>query len=409
MAKNEEIERRKYKTILDLGLKISVPFNNDINLIKQIIPLKSYIDSLYLPPHFSVFPFPASADKFKNYRTNWKDFKNDKKYNELLSYIISKLKQNNIKTRLILNSIVFDFQEILDRWPNSRLFKNLKYFCSNSDLEYVTVADLPLARRINSSFPSLKITMSTNAFINNFERLSYWLEHINNIEGVTLDIKINKNLEIIKDIKQASKLKITLINELCLTNCPYRETHTILNDLGLCQNHFEGISKYKMMPWLAYCSTALTPYNLRFYKGIIDYLKLVDRNSSTKTILFSLNHYIFNINSRKYVIAGRGSGEEPENIFQKVSTCDRHCDQCNYCYTAWRKLNRIPEDYIYLTKGFYYQIKGEYKKALVAYDKVKNKKYLSKLNRLKHDCHIRLKKYTRDIDAYKQAIRLASD
>ena len=106
MAKNKGIESRKYKTILDLGLKIVVPFNNDINLINHIIPLRSYIDSLYLPPHFNIFPFPASADKGKKGRTNWKGFKNEKKYNEMLSCIISRLRKNNIKTKLILNSIV---------------------------------------------------------------------------------------------------------------------------------------------------------------------------------------------------------------------------------------------------------------------------------------------------------------
>lgn len=409
MFENEETKLKEYKTILDLGLKLSSPFNNDINLIKQIIPLKAYIDSLYLPLHFKVFPFPESTGKINHDRTDWKGFKDKKQYDELLLYIILKLKQNNIKTRLLLNSFIFDFQEVLGRWPHSKLFKNLKYFCSNSDLEHVTVANLLLAIKINRSFPRLKITISTNAFINNFERLNHWLKNIDNLEGVTLDIKINKNLEIIRDIKRYSKLKITLINESCFTNCPNRETHAVINDLRLSQDYINCRSQIAMKPWLAYSSCAIVPYNLRFYKGILDCLKIIDRRFSTERLISSLKHYIFNINSREYLCTDAFPGEEPRGVFQKVSTCNRHCDQCNYCYNIWKKINHIPDDYIYIVRGLDYQKAGEFKKALAEYDKVKNRKYLCSLYVLKHDCYRKLKKYSEAIDAWKQAVRLASD
>ena len=118
--RNMEIEKKEYKSISDLNLKVSVPFNNDPDLIEQVLPLKSYIDSLYLPLHFNVFPFPSSGERSRQGRTNWEGFNNEKKYNELLLYVILKLKRNNIKIRVILNSIIFDFQDILERWYDSK-------------------------------------------------------------------------------------------------------------------------------------------------------------------------------------------------------------------------------------------------------------------------------------------------
>jgi len=115
------------------------------------------------------------------------------------------------------------------------------------------------------------------------------------VDVLTLDRDINRNLDLIKEIKEKTGLKIKLLlNEGCLRNCPFRNIHFNVISHNSDTNEFDKracITVLRKHPEKFFQIPFIRPEDLKHYKGIVDCFKLGTRTMSTANILFVLEVY----------------------------------------------------------------------------------------------------------------------
>ena len=324
-------------------IQLSIPYNQDLDLIKKIIKYKDYIHSLYLPSHPKIMGSGRSSflcikggkkPKYFNLDTTY--------YNEEIDWIINKLKQNKIKTFLLLNAL---WDGLKYTSPNN-IGKLINYIASFENLYGVVVTNLFYARAIKEELPHIKIKASLNADIDSITRALYWKDFCG-IDYITISEDINKNLELIKKIKEATQAKIeVIVNNPCLPLCPLRiqhqnyESHVDL--LFRAQETFRGYPlkdlclKIQMntRPEILLNNNYITPYNLRYYKDMVDVFKIAGRDRTTNFILNEIKRYV----EGKSTYSEFLHTNEPPEIFKQITKCDRKCTNCNWCKDIYERL-----------------------------------------------------------------------
>jgi collagenase-like PrtC family protease len=116
-----------------------------------------------------------------------------------------------------------------------------------------------------------------------------------------------RNLHTLRKIRDTltSEIRLSIIiNEGCLTGCPYQIVHQVhsstfpisyLDDLDSC--HRFGTARCKHIiaaePWRFLDANWILPKHLVYYRGLIDSFKLTDRAADTKTIVDTVKAYVF--------------------------------------------------------------------------------------------------------------------
>lgn len=341
---------RSVKTINDLGMKVRVPYNHDLSLIEAITDYKKYIDSVYFPPSSEIFLTSGAGVLPPTIKS----------YDKIIKHIISKLSSKGINAYMLLNAYHVG-QDVIADFKHSNLYAYLKKMHKNG-LRYVTVADILLARNIKQYLPGINVEASVNAKIDSVTRALYWKEFAG-VHSINILLDLNKRPELIKNIKNAIKVPIVSIaHEICLPDCPYEVQHClspIFHKKGPAPTFFNCGSMTRSYPWIVYQGPIIVPYNLRFYQGLIDTVKLAGRRLSTKYILADVKHYCLNMDSRAYfyncgvpeegevdihpylnqfVLKGIKHPylyEEPKEVFHKVAYCNRNCQECGWCKKIW--------------------------------------------------------------------------
>ena len=91
-----------------------------------------------------------------------------------------------------------------------------------------TVAVPSVAQLLGEHFSEIKITLSIIAGIENLDQIRMYVK-FPYIKNVYIHEKINRNLQLVKaiaDIANANDVAVgTIVNLLCMTNCPFRQFH----------------------------------------------------------------------------------------------------------------------------------------------------------------------------------------
>lgn len=299
----------------DLGMRVSVPFNQDPRLVGKILKFKEHLHDVYLPCR----PDIMGSGRW------WKGDVDE--YDELVENVVAKLKDNDIGVNMLFNAICPELGSTK---------KVLEYLDEIVPLgiDTVTVCSLLLAKRIRHEFPDLKISASTNAFVNSVRKAMFW-KGVCRVDDICVDRDINLRPKLIGEIRRASGATIRmLVNEGCLPDCPFRVqcmTFMSHSGKGMSRDPFihECFAIRGKQLWQEYGSTSVVPGALKHYKGIVDFVKLQGRSYETKTIIRMLEHYINNTDS--FHTDPEKTFYKPEEVFLKVSNCDRDCDVCGWC------------------------------------------------------------------------------
>jgi len=367
-------QHNSLETINSLNMKLHVPYNNDPVLVERLLDYKEFIDSVYLAPNSSIIltsgqgTLPVSP----------------KNYDLQVKTLVKKLMREGIKPYMLFNSYYVN-QKTINNFKNSDFFRYFKKM-HNFGINHVTVTDILLAKNIKLSFPDIKIEVSVNEDVETVTKALYWDKFVG-IDSICISLNINKKLKSIENIKKATSKKITLMaHEICIPHCPY----TIQHSLGCLSKKKLGLPVYfncsgVMMrkPWIVFQGPIVVPANLRFYKNIVDKVKIAGRRYATEHIVDLIKHYALNLNSRayfynygfneqgtnvfpylkKFVINGIKHPylyEEPKGVLDKVSECQGNCAQCRWCYRLWKSMDfKSPHsDIINKMSGIYQHIKG---------------------------------------------------
>jgi len=360
----------KYLSFLE-GKVISIPYNNDPDLIKKLgeffVEPRPFDIHVYFAPNPLVTNTGRKLPNAKNYIDGNKNFDKNK-FDKELVFALKEAKKYGFKTNLLLNNVLLGIPHSNEdlKIVIPKIQKYLEELNSDDILDRVTISNPYLLELINwKKLPNVKIKTSVNFQI----KSSKSIDLVNNLSHFWLDknidsIEIQKDLlrdmkslnEIKKKIDKKTKLSI-IVNEGCLIGCPYQMAHQLyafsfpskkekINSDDILFN----IAKCKYMtraePWRVLDANWILPLWLKYYTGLIDEFKLTDRNATTEDILYTTKAYttgdydrenlcrlISLLNMEKFLFS---ESVLPRNFLKKVSKNIGTND--NYYKKIWEKI-----------------------------------------------------------------------
>ena len=184
--------------------------------------------------------------------------------------------------------------------------------------------------------------------------------------AITPDVNINRNLKILKAIRERTGLELKLmVNEGCLFKCPFRKFHFNYishksrnpgNDGTRGEDNVFSLNCIQMTksdPSQLLKSGWIRPEDTVRYGEISSFFKLVGRTSSKSMIVRSLEAYMRqtwdgdllelmagNLYSygMSYLTHLDNRSLDAVGFFEKVTSCDRECIDCDFCEQLIDKL-----------------------------------------------------------------------
>ncbi|MBM3253951.1 MAG: hypothetical protein FJZ16_06850 [Candidatus Omnitrophica bacterium] len=389
-------------------MKFSIGYNHDIKLLDLLDTYKDNIEALY-------FPIPEHYLGTGRYIPQSKDYINQ------VPKIITKCASLNITPQLLLNATYegkFGLTEVF--------LKNvLKYIKKLKDigLKSLVITNPIYISRIRKEINDIRIESSVNCYVRTVEHALY-LKDLG-VDVLTIDRDINRNIPLIKEIKNKTGLQIRImLNEGCLSNCPYRISHYnyLSTKCKLPTKPIEDVFMdkfcmeiYQKEPLKLFRIPFIPPEALGYYDQFIDYYKLSTRVFPTQKINLCLKAYISRyfkgnlltildspgLNYFEYVdydMCTKG------NFFEKMLHCHLRCDECGYCNALFTKAVLINRN------TFIKRNKEEERKAIRLYKKDLKKSFISDNKAQNYvkigEAYFRLNRYKETIRNIRRALRL---
>jgi len=199
-----------------------------------------------------------------------------------------------------------------------------------------TVANLRLAEEVRAALPDFKLTASVLMEITHPNQAMM----LNGVCDVLVPgARAMRHLPSLKTLKKAFHGKIRLlVNEACLSGCPYRQQHFhemctgVEEPRSLC----DGILERE--PWMRLTGAWVVPQYLHHYDGAYDELKLAGRGTlqDPADFLKVVDSYIHRRPLLPCEIGGGPSSvlepiEMPEDLFVFTLHCGQRCHECRRC------------------------------------------------------------------------------
>ena len=334
-------------------LEFSVPYNNAPETLAEILRLKTHggnrIREIYLsgPQEFSGAGRIAPEMDFAEF-----------------ARVVDAIRNEGIRVNLLLNSIC----EGADWYSPAALKSTLGYLervHQEHGVEAVTIANPMYIREARKRFPALEICASVLADIDCVQKAVIFRKA--GADVITPDVNINRNLSLLKRIKNATGAEIKLmVNEGCLFRCAFRKFHfNYISHKSRKPDTVQGtkpednvfslncIQLSRHDPSQLLKSGWIRPEDTRKYGEITGYFKLVGRTSSKSMVVRSVEAYLEenwdgdllelmagNLYSvaMSHLMLLDNKSLDSAGFFDKVTSCDKECDTCDYCSALVAKL-----------------------------------------------------------------------
>ena len=337
------------------ALEFSVPYNNDPETLTELLKLnrlgKNRIREVYLAG-----PQQYSGSGRISPEINIDEF----------TKIVDEIHNEGIRVNLVLNSTC----EGSDWYSPQILNLTMEYLRqahSQHGVEAITIANPLYITEVRKRFPDLEICASVLGDIDCVQKAIIYKKAGANV--ITPDVNINRDLTLLKRIKQATNTELKLmVNEGCLYRCAFRKFHFnyishksrqtdktakvkaednvfSLNCIQVSKNDYSQILK----------SGWIRPEDARKYSEISGFFKIVGRTSSRSMVLRSTEAYLQeswdgdllelmagNLYSlgMSYLIHLDNKSLDTLRFFETVTSCNNDCTQCVYCEELVTKLAR---------------------------------------------------------------------
>ncbi len=334
------------------NLEFSVPYNNDPETLTEIFKRKELngnrIREIYLsgPQEFAGSGRISPAQSFDDFADT-----------------VNRIHSQGIRVNLLMNSIC----EGGDWYSSAVLQKTMNYLkqvFDNCGVEAVTIANPMYIREVRRHFPRVEICASVLADIDCIDKAVIYKKA--GAGTFTPDVNINRNLHLLKKIREKTGMEIKLmVNEGCLFKCPFRKFHFNYishrsRNPGAERTRGEDnvfslncIQVTRSDPSQFFKSGWIRPEDLERYSEVSTFFKLVGRTSSARMICRSLEAYMRqawdgdllelmagNLYScgMSYMMHLDNRSLDKAGFFDKVTSCDRECIDCNFCGQLAEKL-----------------------------------------------------------------------
>jgi collagenase-like PrtC family protease len=328
------------------NLEFSVPYNNDPETLAEIFQLKGHkgnrIREVYLsgPQEYSGSGRLAPQLEFSEF-----------------TRVVDEIHNAGIRVNMLLNSVC----EGSD-WYNPEVLKStmdyLRRAHEDHGVEAITIANPLYIREVRKRFPELEICASVLGDIDCVQKAIIFKKA--GADVITPDIDINRDLTLLKKIKDATQAEIKLmVNEGCLFRCAFRKFHfnytahkskapglgkgARAEDNVFTANCMQ-ISKSDLSQLLKSCW--IRPEDARKYGEISSYFKLVGRTNSKSMLVRSVKAYLSedwdgdllelmagNLYSMaiSHFLHLDNKKLDEMGFFEKITSCDKECHECTYC------------------------------------------------------------------------------
>lgn len=209
----------------------------------------------------------------------------------------------------------------------------------------------------------LKVVISTILHVDNLGILDFYIKK--KVDTVVLSLYANRDFEFLETISKIESKGITkielMVNEICLSPCPWRIQHYIQESSGQISNLYFSKCYAKMkteFPWSILCANFIRPEDTDYYRRNygIDRFKITGRTFNYKKMLTILDAYLLgeycgNLLDLFPIVSGAVNSESsdknqsmiifnnelkdfvtyfPKNIRCNIS-CFRFGGDCTYC------------------------------------------------------------------------------
>ena len=335
------------------NLEFSLPYNNDNDTLDELCTLQGLggntISEIYLscPQQYSgsgrITP-KLDLDRFVQ--------------------TIAQIHDHNIKVNMVMNTTCqgADWYTTKVSDPIINFIEKMHY---QHGVEAVTIANPIYMQLVKQRLPKIEICASVLSDIDNVKKATIIREH--GADVITPDANINRDLELLSDIKEATGARIKLmVNEGCLYHCPYRKFH--FNFVSHWSKELEH-SSIDGKDFFDHCMAVtledrsqilksgwIRPEDIERYRDITNYFKVVGRTRGKSMVIRASKAYmnqsydgnLIDIVCSSLHAFGMSYGAFLDNtavgdadFFNKITRCDRRCIKCNYCQELADKLIKL--------------------------------------------------------------------
>lgn len=333
------------------NLEFSVPYNDDPSVLAELFKLKeaggNTIREVYLagPQEYS------GTGRITDEITQ-------EKFIELLDQIHAQ----KLRANLVFNSTCEGRDWYAEQSVNKKI-DYLKELHQQHGLEAVTVANPIHIKTIRNALPDIEICASVLSDIDCLQRAVIFTRAGANV--ITPDVNINRDLELLKHIKDETGVEIKLmVNEGCLYKCPFRKFHFnyISHKSRETGDAIEHCFFYNCLPVIkqdhaqVLKSGWIRPEDTKKYAGVTNYFKIVGRTCASAMVVRAAMAYLaeewdgdmLDLISGPMNLFAVGYGGHLSNpglgeagFFEKVTTCGGNCTACDYCQTLVQKILKL--------------------------------------------------------------------
>ncbi len=334
------------------GLEFSVPYNNDPETLTEIFKIietnGNRIREIYLsgPQEYGGSGRISPVQSFDDFAD-----------------VVNRIHAQGIGINLLMNSVC-EGSDWYSPEVSGRTIDFLAGVFNNCGVESVTIANPLYIREVRRHFPYVNICASVLGDIDCIDKAVIYRKA--GADCFTPDVDINRNLALLKKIKEKTGMEIKLmVNEGCLYKCPFRKFHFNYishksKNPGTDRNRGEDnvfslncIQVVKSDPSQVLKSGWIRPEDLEKYSEVSSFFKLVGRTSSKNMILRSLNAYmlqswdgdLLEIMAGNLYSWGMSSMMHLDNrtldetgFFEKVTSCSHDCIDCDFCVKLAERL-----------------------------------------------------------------------
>jgi len=230
-----------------------IPYNNDLKLVKKIKDLnleKNNIQVIfYFSPSPSLIGTGRRCPNFEKFVDKGEFSEN--LFEESLNEFLILCKNFGFGTNLLLNNVLlglpFSNQDLVEKIPKIQKF--LENLDKKDLISMITIGNPYLIELLNlEKLSNIKVKTSVNFQIKNHKSIDILNNLVKyyfpaNLYEIELQKDLLRDIPSLKKIKKTLKSNIKLsilVNEGCLTGCPYQQAHQIHS----CSFPTKELSKY---------------------------------------------------------------------------------------------------------------------------------------------------------------------
>ena len=333
--------------------KISVGYNGKPGFAEVIAKYKEHVADIYFVAPFMPSGRGSPGDAGEQVYTL--------RLHELLKFAMNE----GIRMNILFNALCLG-EGYGSPIIGQALAETMQFYIQTYNIASATVVSVIDGELIKKRFPRINVHASVNMFIRNPHQA---LEVAHIADTIVLDRNVNRDLNLIREIKEQSGKHIRLlVNEACVPECMNRVQHfnRISHQAGDPEPFYlPCVQRYHNDPAVLFKSPIVRPEDVHHYEGLVDSIKIASRASDTEKIETMLRAYstgTFDGNLFEIVESGGldtfiaewreihkadtvgdpylDNSVVPDDFHEHVTTCDRYCHKCNYCNEIAKKAFR---------------------------------------------------------------------